>query len=127
MKKVIHFELPYLDAHRAAHFYSHIFGWDINKADVSGMEYSVIHTGPTDDKNMVTEPGFINGGMMPKNDLIKGPVIAILVDNIEETIGMIEDHGGKKLLEPMEVGDMGRYIYAEDSEGNIIGLWENKK
>jgi len=40
---------------------------------------------------------------------------------------MIETGGGKVIRPKMAVGDMGFAAYFKDSEGNVIGLWENAK
>lgn len=128
MNKVVYFEMPYSDKERARHFYEHIFGWRITANNMDGdIEYNMAYTGPTDDKDMPEEAGFINGGMMPKNDMVKGPVVAVHVEDIDETIEMVVEHGGEKLMDPMDVGDMGHYAYVKDTEGNIVGIWQDRK
>jgi len=124
MKKVVHFELPYSDGKRANEFYEKVFGWEIEDASMDGMEYYKAHTGPIDDGCIPKEKGFINGGMMPKSDMVKGPVIAMEVDDIEESLMMVEENGGEKLMDPMPVGEMGHYAYVKDSEGSTIGVWQ---
>ncbi len=62
MDSVVHFEIPADDTGRAQKFYSDIFGWNIVKAPMPGMEYFIVHTTPVDDKQMPTKPGVINGG-----------------------------------------------------------------
>ena len=37
---------------------------------------------------------------------------------------MLEDAGGKNLMGPHQVGDLGIYAQVKDTEGNIIGLWQ---
>ncbi len=127
MKKVVHFEIPYDDMHRVSGFYEKIFGWKIEEMPMEGMEYFMAHTGPTDKKGMPMEKGFINGGLMPKTNKVKGTVIAMQVDDIHKTIKMSEENGGEKIMDPMAVGDMGWYAYVKDSEGNTIGIWQDKE
>ena len=42
-----------------------------------------------------------------------------------ESIIAIEKHGGSAVGEKMQVGDMGFAAYFNDSEGNLMGLWQN--
>lgn len=125
MGKVVHFEIPADDVARASSFYNKVFGWKVNP--VPNMDYTIFHTGPTDEKNrMLLEKGFINGGMMKRNDTVKSPVVTIDVDNIEESLKTVVANGGKLLLGKQDVGDMGYSAYVKDTEGNVIGLWQNK-
>jgi len=89
------------------------------------MEYTMIQTTAVDEKHMPTEPGAINGGMMKRQDPVKSPVITIAVQDIEETMKNVIKMGGELVRGKMQVGDMGYAAYFKDSEGNIIGLWQN--
>jgi len=124
MNKVIHFEIPADDIKRAQTFYADVFGWQIN--EIPEMKYTIVVTGPTDEQQMAKESGFINGGMMERKDEFQHPIITIDVDDIEEALKKITDKGGKIVLTKMEVADIGYAAYFRDSEGNMIGLWENK-
>ena len=124
MNKVVHFEIPSDDVERASKFYKEVFGWVINA--MPNMGYALLYTGPTDEKGMLKESGFINGGMMKRWKEVKNPVITINVDSIEEAAKKIVANGGKVIREKMDVGTMGYAGYFTDSEGNVMGLWENK-
>jgi uncharacterized protein len=125
MDKVQHFEIPVDDVKRAQKFYKDIFDWHI--ISVPMMGYSMIHTGPTNDENgMVKELGYINGGMMERKLGIQNPVITIVVDSIDKAVKKISAQGGEIVKEKLEVGDMGWAAYFKDSEGNTMGLFENK-
>ena len=121
--EVVHFEIPYEKPERAKGFYSEVFGWKMNEQP--GMDYTLVSTGPTDEKGMLTKPGMINGGMMKRQPKVKSPVVTISVDDIEKTFEKIEAMGGKTLIKKQQVGEMGWSAYAKDSEGNVIGLWQN--
>lgn len=125
MNKVVHFEIPAENVKRAQEFYKDVFGWKIN--EYPEMEYTILQTGPTDEKGMAKEQGFISGGMMKRQDEIKNPIITIEVEDIDTKADEIAKHGGKVIRSKMEVGDMGYASYFIDSEGNILGLWQNKK
>ena len=53
------------------------------------------------------------------------PVLTIDVDSIERRLDKVEASGGKTVEGKQPVGDMGFTAYINDSEGNLIGLWEN--
>jgi uncharacterized protein len=125
MDKVQHFEIPAANVLRAKTFYSDTFGWNV--IDIPNMDYTMFHTGKTNKKGMIKEKGVINGGMMKKSGKLKSPIITITVDSIEESIAKIKKNGGKIVINKMAAGDMGFTAYFEDSEGNIMGLWQNAR
>ena len=129
MDKVVHFEIPFDDEARAKKFYSSIFGWDlVDMAMASGMNYVSATTTPADPTtHMPKDPGAINGGLMPRSDMAKSPIIAMEVSSVDEYIKKVEGMGGKVVMPKTEIGGMGYYAYVTDSEGNTIGLWENMK
>lgn len=120
--RVVHFEIPYDDADRAGKFYSDLFGWQL--MPMPDMGYTMVMTGPSGDTGP-SEAGFINGGMYEKSDQLRGVNIVIDVDDIDDKLREVENAGGKVALEKMQVGDMGYAAYFTDSEGNVVGLWQN--
>jgi uncharacterized protein len=120
--RVVHFEVPFDDADRALGFYRDVFDWQIQS--IPEMAYNMVSTGPTSDQGMPSEPGFIGGGMMQRQAPVTTPVITLQVDDIDATLVAIEKHGGTALGEKMAVGDMGFAAYFNDSEGNLMGLWQ---
>ncbi len=122
MDKVVHFEIPFDDEKRAQSFYSKVFGWKLNP--VPEMMYTLVNTVDVDSNNMPKEVGAINGGLM-KRDQIKSPVITIGVGDIEKAAEKIRKEGGTIIMDPVKVGDMGMSAYFMDTEGNVIGLWQN--
>jgi predicted enzyme related to lactoylglutathione lyase len=122
--KVVHFEVPFADSERARTFYRDVFGWQLN--EMPGMAYTIASTGPTADTGMPAEPGFINGGMYARNDRYPtSPVLVMEVASIDDTLKAIEGRGGATLVGKEPVGEMGFSAYFRDSEGNLLGLWEN--
>ena len=57
----------------------------------------------------------------------KSPVIVMDVKSIEESVKKIMSNGGKITREKTAVGDMGWYAQVQDTEGNVIGIWETIK
>jgi predicted enzyme related to lactoylglutathione lyase len=121
--RVVHFEVPFDDGERAKAFYRDVFGWQVT--DIPELDYTTVVTGPVDEQGMPTEAGFIGGGMMPRTPLTGGPVITLAVDDIDATLAEVEAHGGSAVGEKLTVGDMGFAAYFRDSEGNVVGLWQN--
>ena len=119
--RVVHFELPVDDQERAKRFYAEAFGWSL--ADVPGMPYTMATTTPSGDRGPL-EPGGINGGIAGRGGPITAPVITVEVDDIDVALTAVERLGGKSVQGRQAVGDMGFTGYFEDSEGNVVGLWQ---
>lgn len=122
---VVHFELPADDHERAKKFYAETFGWGETDMDGPLGKYTVVQTGPADEKRMPKMPGFINGGIGPRMGNLMHPSIVINVKSIEESTKKIEASGGMILGEKMLVPNMGNYLYFRDSEGNVCSIWES--
>jgi predicted enzyme related to lactoylglutathione lyase len=121
--RVVHFEVPFDDADRARGFYRDVFDWQIQA--VPEMGYNLVSTGPTSDQGGPTEPGYIGGGMLPRQAPVNAPVITLQVDDIDATLVAVEKHGGATAGSKLPVGNMGFAAYFTDSEGNLMGLWQN--
>lgn len=121
--RVVHFEVPAKDMKRAQKFYADAFGWQIN--EMPQMNYTMVGTTPSDQNGRPTELGAINGGMGKKGGPLKNPVITISVDNIDEALKTVQAHGGKVEQKKIAVGNMGFSAYFKDTEGNVMGLWQN--
>lgn len=124
MDKVVHFEIPADDLARAKKFYGAVFGWKTE--DVPGMEYAMVHTVPVDQKTrMPKEAGAINGGMMKRMDRVRAPVVTVSVEDIDKAMQKVVKAGGRVAVEKQKVMDMGWNAYVVDTEGNVIGVWQN--
>ena len=120
--RVVHFEITFDDGDRARSFYKDVFGWQVQ--EMPGMDYSIVMSGPSGDQGP-TEAGFINGGMLSRQQAATGgPVLVIDVDSIDVTLQRIGGVGGSTVVGKTPVGDMGFAAYFTDPEGNVIGLWQ---
>ncbi|MBI2546806.1 VOC family protein [Candidatus Woesearchaeota archaeon] len=125
MDKVVHFEIPADDMERAQKFYEAVFGWKIDF--VPEFKYAMVATVERDSKTqMPKEPGAINGGIMQR-DQIKNPVVTIAVKDVDAALEKLEKAGGKTVMPGFKVGDMGIAAYFQDTEGNVMGLWQQLK
>ena len=120
---VVHFEIPVDDPERAYAFYRAAFDWRIDA--MPGMGYAMVGTAPADESGRPSEPGAINGGMLRRSGQVPSPVITVEVDEIDAALESIESLGGTTVEGRQPVMDMGWSAYAKDTEGNVIGLWQN--
>jgi hypothetical protein len=120
---VVHFELPADDVERASAFYREAFGWTLTA--MTGMDYTLATTADTDAEGRPTEPGTINGGVSARREPITAPVITLRVDDIDAALARVEQLGGKTVQSRQAVADMGFTGYFSDSEGNVVGLWQD--
>jgi predicted enzyme related to lactoylglutathione lyase len=120
--RVIHFEIPFDDGERARLFYERAFGW--RTTPIPGLDYTLAITGPSGDAGP-TEEGFINGGLLRRAEPYTAPTLAIDVESIDDTLAAVEEGGGTTLVPRSAVGDMGFAAYFRDTEGNVVGLWED--
>ena len=127
MDKVVHFEIPVDDAARAKEFYRSVFEWQLDDMDMGdGNVYTTLTTSPIDEQSRLPlEPGAINGGLMQRTPETPAPVITIGVDGIDDAIKKIEAGGGSVIQPRTEIPDTGAFAYFKDTEGNVVGLWEN--
>jgi hypothetical protein len=121
--RVVHFEIPFDEGDRARSFYKEAFGWQVQEMPEMGG-YTLVMSGPSGDAGP-TEPGFINGGMLSRQDsAASGPVVVVDVDSIDAALQRIGGLGGSTVVGKTPVGDMGFAAYVTDTEGNVVGLWE---
>ncbi len=124
MDKVVHFEIPTDDLARAKEFYGSVFEWELQTMEE--MNYTIAMTTPVDEQTrMPTEPGGINGGMMQRSADTPSPVLTVGVDSIDDSTKKVEAAGGAVVQPRTEIPGMGAFAYFKDTEGNVLGLWEN--
>ena len=128
MKKVVHFEIPADDLERAKKFYS-IFDWQLNDWPMEdGSVYVGARTVEVDEKTFIPkEPGAINGGIVKRDKYASTPQVTIDVPSVDEYIEKVKNAGGKVVKDKQEISGMGYYAYVNDTEGNLLGLWETIK
>jgi uncharacterized protein len=124
LDKIVHFEIPADDISRAKDFYRSTFGWQLDDMP-EGMDYTIVRTVDVDEQQMPKEPGAINGGMMKRSSDTPSPVITINVDAIDDALKKVESGGGSTVRPRTEIPGMGAFAYFKDTEGNVMGLWEN--
>ena len=127
MHKVVHFEIPADDVDRAKKFYGEIFGWQLQDWPLQdGSVYTGARTVEVDEKTFIPkEPGAINGGIVRRDRFVKTPQVTINVPSVDQYIEKIKNAGGGLIKDKQEIEGAGFYAYVSDSEGNLLGLWED--
>jgi predicted enzyme related to lactoylglutathione lyase len=113
---VVHFDVAADDLDRARHFYEAVFGWRFRAW--GPPDFFLITTGEGDDLG-------IHGGLTKRREPLgpgsgRGFECTIAVEDLEAARAAIERHGGRILLEPMEIPTVGRLVQFEDTEGNVV-------
>lgn len=125
---LVHFEIHAEDPERAIKFYQTVFGWDIKKWDMPGVDYWVIMTSPQG------TPSAINGGLVRRHgknpspgSQVVGYVCTMNVKNVDETEKSVLANGGVVALPKMPIPGMGWLVYFIDTEGNVFGAMHEDK
>lgn len=122
MDSVVRFEIPADVIDRAEEFYSRGFGWAIRRID----EYNCkTVTAASAGDNSSPKLGAINGGITKRGTRIENIVVTIKVADIDDKLARIERLGGKTVAPKKPMDDAGFTAYFEDTEGNVVGLWQD--
>lgn len=129
MCPVVHFEMPYRDAARAARFYADAFGWKSQQLGEEMGDYLLVTTAQADKAPPPPPqavPGCINGGLFPfKPDWpMQYPSVVLAVTDIRAAMERIIAAGGEVLGEPMPIPGVGQYVSFVDTEGNRNSLMQ---
>jgi hypothetical protein len=123
MSNISYFEVPADDVKRAKRFYTEVLGWDFMRTQVPGIpvEYWNITTGKSrkDTLNM--------GGLYQRQEPSSRVMMYALVKDIDRAIAKVEEMGGTIVIPKMTLDTVGTLVTILDSEGNMIGLWEQEK
>ena len=128
MNPVVHFEMPAEDRKRVIDFYTKVFGWKMQQLGPEMGDYVLAGTTETDEKTrMPKTPGAINGGFFQKGKDGTVPHIVIAVDNLDHSMTMVKESGGKITGEPMDIPGIGKFVIFTDTENNRVGILQPPK
>lgn len=111
-------ELTTSDPKAALEFYTKLFGWTTEVMNM-GMEYTVVKAG-----------GQPIGGVMalPREGCPVTWTTYVTVDNIDETVKLAESLGGRIIVPPMDIPEVGRLaIFADPQGAGIAAITYVKK
>lgn len=129
MNRVMWFDIPVSDIDVGALFYSKVFGWNVlpkhDEDNDDALSFRIAQTDTSGLPHLPDKPGSINGGIVTRKIGISQPTILIEVEDIENKLTEIVAVGGKKITDKKALPlAYGYFAYAEDPDGNVIGLWE---
>ncbi|MBO0749208.1 MAG: VOC family protein [Porphyrobacter sp.] len=115
---VAHFSIACDDVERAKGFYETVFGWRIEPW--GPPNYYQVFTGTAE------APGIL-GDLRQRHEPLagggsRGYECTIGVPVLAETIAAIERAGGRIVLQPYRIENVGDLAYFEDTEGNRAGI-----
>jgi predicted enzyme related to lactoylglutathione lyase len=104
------FELMTTDVDGAKKFYADLFTWTTEDMPMENMDYTVIKVEGDQVAGMMPLP--TDSGEMP-------PTwgIYITVNDVDATINKAKELGGKILVEPRDIPDVGRFCVIQDPQG----------
>jgi hypothetical protein len=110
---VVHFEIAGKDAKRLQDFYANLFDWKID-AD-NPMNYGLVAAGE----------GGIGGG------IFQGPAempayltFYVRVDDLQAYLNKAEGLGGKAVVPPTPIPNVGSFAMFTDPDGHLIGIFK---
>lgn len=109
---VVHFEIGCRDSGKTQEFFSGLFDWQMEPMGPAAM----VSTG-----SEAGIGGHINAlGHEPHNFV----TVYVQVDDLQAYLDKAEALGGKAIIPPTEVPEMGHFAWIADIEGTTIGLWK---
>jgi hypothetical protein len=117
---VTHFEIPADDVQRARAFYSGLFDWELSP--FYGSDY--LYITPRHSAGRVPADARVSGGLDKRSKELEHVTVVFEVENVERSLKKVEKLGGKVFRKKQSVGDFGFAAYFKDSEGNVLGLFE---
>ncbi|GAA3609812.1 VOC family protein [Kineosporia mesophila] len=114
----IWFDLTTSDTARMSDFYAEVFGWTY---EVTGEEFGRYV--------MFQHQGRDVAGLMgkPSPEIPDAWNIYLQSDDAAATAQKIAKAGGTVVIEPLDVRDIGTFLFAQDTSGAFVGVWEPKK
>ena len=110
-----HFALNADDVQNAKKFYETVFEWEFTPYGPPNF-YQIFNAGD----------GLV-GALQERRELIAGkPTFCFestfQVEDIQATLNLVEEAGGRILMQPYFLEEVGEIAYFEDPEGNAVGV-----
>jgi uncharacterized protein len=108
-------ELATTDAAKARDFYTELFGWKAEVAEMGDGPYTLFLVGDRQ-----------NGGMMQMTEawgnIPPHWMVYFAVEDCDRSVQKVTELGGKILMGPMEAGDIGRFATIQDPQGAVFSI-----
>jgi len=106
-------ELMTTDVEGAKKFYTNLFGWQTEEMPMENMTYTIVKVGAEGLGGIMSIPPLAEGS--PPNW-----GVYVTVDDINATAGRTEALGGKILIPPTDIPNVGRFCVVQDPQGAVI-------
>lgn len=115
--KFVWFELVTKDPKRAQAFYGEVVGWKLKSSPVGGESYDTICVGDR----------MVGGYLEAKGDEPSRWLSYVSVEDLDESARVVRENGGKVLVAPHDMADVGRATHVEDPQGAELHLFRTTK
>ena len=110
-------ELVTNDPAAATSFYKQLFGWTTQEFPMPDFTYTVVNAGGANTGQ---------GGIMPTPPSAQGMPPAwisyVTVDSVDNTAKQAEKLGGKLVVAPRDIPEVGRFAVIQDPQGAAIAI-----
>ena len=114
MSKIVHFEIESSNFDASKDFYAACFGWTYELYEQ--LDYHQIDTGKD-------ASGSIRG-LSNERSFDQKIILTINVEDLDEKLVQIANHGGSIVMPPQEIPGVGRLAYFKDPLDTIMGLMQ---
>lgn len=108
-------ELMTSDVEGAKNFYSSLLGWKLKDLQVGDITYTMVYTGDREIAGIMATPDEA-AGMPPTWGTY------VTVDDVDARARQAVELGGRLLLEPRDIPDVGRFCVIQDPQGATLSL-----
>ncbi len=108
-------ELMTSDPEGALSFYRQLFGWTVETSHMGMGPYHVVKAGDTSVGGVMGKPP--GGEGMPSTW-----GVYVTVDDVEKTVAQCTALGGKVLMPPMDIPQVGRMAVIQDPQGATLSV-----
>ncbi|VAW81098.1 hypothetical protein MNBD_GAMMA15-558 [hydrothermal vent metagenome] len=108
-------ELMTTDVNAAKTFYGELFGWVLEDMKTCDMGYTMARAGDKEVAGIMAMPPEA-GGMPPTWGAY------VTVDDVDASAKQAEALGGKVMLAPRDIPDVGRFCVISDPQGAVLAL-----
>ena len=106
-------ELITTDVKAAKAFYTKLFGWGLEDMNMEGMTYTVVSAGEKPIGGIMHTPP-------EAQEMTPAWGTYVTVDDVDATAKMAEELGGKVLMKPQDIPEVGRFCVIQDPQGAVI-------
>ena len=115
--KIRHLAINADDVQRAREFYEAVFGWRFEP------------WGPPNYYQVKNAGDGLLGALQERRELKPGATMlgfeaTMGVEDVQATIAAVEVAGGRILMRPFYIEGVGKLVYFEDTEGNLVGAMQ---